>query len=600
MSARPSSLPSHSELPKSDVWDLTPLFSDADHWERDFARIHDVLRIALARQGSLAQSAATLAQAFAERDQLERLLENLHVYAHLKADERVSDSTAQTRLERITAKFAEVQGEMAWFEPEILDMPDDRFEQFVSSAELSFYQRTLNELRRSKKHTLSQAEERILAMSSDVISSPGKIFAVLNDADLRFPSVEDASGDHSELTHGNYLKFLKSSDRNLRRSAFIGMHETYGKLRNTFAATLNAAVKGHVLNAKTRRHPSALAAALHPDNVPIDVYDRLVATARAGLEPLRDYFATRRDALDLEFLDMWDIHNPLVPSCDRSVAWDEAKTWVSEALAPLGDDYSALIDKAYADRWIDHRECRGKRSGAYSSGSYDSPPYVLMNYNGTLQDVFTLAHELGHSMHSHLSNQALDFHYAGYRLFVAEVASITNELLLHAHLVKNADEPMRIHLLNHLLDEIRGTFYRQTMFAEFEKFIHEQVENGHPLTADHLCETYFKLNADYHGDAVHPNRLIEMEWARIPHFHYDFYVYKYATGLAAAAHLSKGILSGDSERLADYLNFLSSGDTKDVLDLLRDAGVDLESPHPARAVVDLFRATAEEIRSVLL
>jgi len=454
---------------------------------------------------------------------------------------------------------------------------------------------------RDKPHTLSAAEERLLGMASDVLGSAGKIFSTLNDADLTFPVVKDENGKRKPLTHGNYINFLESPDRAVRKKAFTALYQTYKKFRNTFSATLYGDVKTHVYSAKIRNYPSALAASLHDDNIPEAVYNNLIGTVHQHLPKLFKYFGIRAKALGLKELDMYDLHCPLVPDYRMEIPWDQACKWVKEALKPLGEDYCAKLDQAFKKRWIDVLECKGKRSGAYSSGCYDSAPYILMNYTGTLSEVFTLAHELGHSMHSWYSNHTQDYHYADYSIFVAEIASTTNELLLHDYLLKNCakDRNFKLYLLSHHADQFRGTIYRQTMFAEFEKMIHEKVEKEIPLTADELCQSYYELNKTYHAENVNPDQLVELEWARIPHFYYDFYVYKYATGLSAAAQLSKNILSGNAKKLEAYLGFLKAGSTKDVLDIMKDAGVDLSTPAPVDAALTEFGHTVEELAATL-
>jgi oligoendopeptidase F len=496
--------------------------------------------------------------------------------------------------------FAEISGKAAWFDPEVMAIDRAVMDKFLEAPELAFYKRSLKELLRSRPHTLSEKEERILGMASDVMSAPQKTFTMLNNADMKFPEVTTENGTSVELTHGNYIKFLESSNREIRREAFEAMYDTYIKFRNTFASTLDGTIKRHVLSSKLRNYPSALNAALFSDNVPEEVYTNLIQAVNDKLPGLHDYMKLRAEVMNLESLNMYDIYNPLVPECKIEVSWEQAVEWVKEALKPLGEDYCKNLDKAFSQRWVDVLECRGKRSGAYSSGCYDTYPYLLLNFHGTLNDVFTLAHELGHSMHSFYSNQTQEYHYADYSIFVAEVASTTNEMLLHDYLMKNnTDKNVKAYLLCHLADEIRGTIYRQTQFAEFELDIHQKAEQSIPLTPDLLSEEYFKLNSKYYGESVAADKRIEMEWARIPHFYYNFYVYKYATGMSAAIKLSENILSGDKQKLDDYFGFLKAGDSKDVLDIMKDAGVDLSTPEPVHAAMDVFANTVKELRTLL-
>ncbi|MFA7232288.1 MAG: oligoendopeptidase F, partial [Victivallaceae bacterium] len=578
-----------SNIPEEMTWDLQSIYKTPADWEKDFANIEPLMDKFMEYKGRLAESPAALLGAIQTMDNMERLAEKVYVYSHLKSDENTADSENRSRVDRISSLFADISGKTAWFEPEVMAIPPEKINNLLESNELAFYKRSLLELLRQRPHTLSEKEERILGMASDVMAVPQKTFSMLNNADMKFPEVVNDSGKKTELTHGNYLHFLESAKRNVRKNAFKAMFGAYEKLRNTFAATLDGTVKKHILNSKIRNYPSALAASLFEDDVPDSVYLNLIKAVKEKLPALHKYIKLRADVMGLKKLDMYDLYNPLVPECKVKVSWEQAVTWVKEALKPLGEEYCAILEKAFSERWIDVMECRGKRSGAYSSGSYDTFPYILLNFNGTLNDVFTLAHELGHSMHSYYSNREQDYHYADYSIFVAEVASTTNELLLHDYLMKHNDrEDVQAYLLCHLADEIRGTIYRQTMFAEFELDIHKKAEKSIPLTADLLCREYYKLNQEYYGKHVKADKLVEMEWARIPHFYYNFYVYKYATGMSAAIKLSSNILSGDKKLIADYFGFLKAGDSKDVLDIMKDAGVDLSTPAPVLAALDVF------------
>ncbi|MDD3118825.1 MAG: oligoendopeptidase F [Victivallales bacterium] len=600
MMTTPQTLPLHSELPVEMTWDIEVIYPDQTAWENDFTAIGDYLAAAVAFRGRLGEGPAVLAEAFRAGDRLNRLVEKLYTYAHLRSDEDTSISAHRALVDRASARYAEISGALSWFEPELLALPKARLKEYLAAPELQFYLRTLTEILRDQPHTLSDKEERLLGLASDVFASSARIFSQFNNADLKFPVIADEQGREKELTHGNYLNFMESPAREVRHRAFNAMYDTYAQYRNTLATTLFGEIKTHTLTAQLRHYPSALAASLHEDNVPVAVYDNLIVAVRRHLPALFRYFKLRAKALQLDRIDMFDLYNPLVPECRVEVSWEEACRWVREALRPLGEEYGAKLDLAFSRRWIDVLECRGKRSGAYSGGCYDTNPYVLLNFTGTLNDAFTLAHELGHSLHSYHSREAQDYHYADYRIFVAEVASTTNEMLLHHYLLDRCtDRNLRLYLLNHHCDQFRGTIYRQTMFAEFEKLLHALVEADTPLTADLLCREYFALNAQYHGDAVAPDRRIAMEWARIPHFYYDFYVYKYATGLAAAAQLSRNILSGAPDKLTAYLEFLKAGDTKDVLDIMKDAGVNLATPAPIDAALADFSATVDQLAAEL-
>ena len=597
MNTNNQGIKTREELPPEMCWDLTPLYASEQDWEKDFEQLDLLLKDYQSFQGHLQDSPSTLKKAFESGDRLFMLLEQLYVYAHLKNDEDTGNAVNSGRYDRISAKHAEISGETAWFLPEIMEMKAETFDAMKQDPELSFYQRTFQEIERARKHILSRAEERILGMSAEIFDQSHSTFAKLNNADLTFPKIKNEAGQMVDLTHGNFIKFLQNPNREVRKAAFDNLYQVYGGLKHTFASLLGGTVKTASLHAKLRGHESARAAALHSDHIPLTVYDRLIDNVHAGLPAIHHYFALRAKKLNLDKIEMFDIHNPLFPSADIPVEWPQAVSLVKEAVKPLGDEYCRCLDKAFDERWIDVLECKGKRSGAYSSGTYRKNPYILMNFSGTLNCAFTLAHELGHSIHSYFSDHTQDFHYASYRIFVAEVASTTNELLLHHHLMNTAEsQETKAYLLNHLIDEIRGTVFRQTMFAEFERDIHAMDEAGEPLTADSLSKHYWELNQLYHGDSVISNEAIQYEWARIPHFHYNFYVYKYATGMSAAAALAQDILAGKTDR---YLNFLKAGGSRDVIDIMKDAGVDFTTDQPVQSMMQLFKDTVQELEKVL-
>ena len=519
----------------------------------------------------------------------------------MRSDEDTTVGVNRARVDKVSALLAQLAPLETWFDPEIMAIPDDRMNELLAAPELAFYRRSLLELLREKPHVLSEPEERLLGVLGDVLGTGDETFSTLNDTDLDFGKVRDGEGKLRVLDHGTWHRFMEDPDRETRRRAFRRLYGRYRQFRNTFACTLDGTVKRHVTLARVRRYDSALAASLSGDNVPVAIYDNLIAAVHDRLPALHDYFALRGKTLGIVDLDMYDLYAPLLPACRREYDFAAGSQLVRDALKPLGEEYGALLKKAWSDRWIDAAKRKGKRSGAYSGGCYDSYPYVLMSYDGTLNDVFTLAHELGHSMHSLYSRTHQQYHYADYAIFVAEVASTCNEMLLAEHLLRldPDDHAFRAYLYAHLADEIRATIYRQTMFAEFEKFIHEAGAEGTPLTADFLDEEYYKLNALYHGPAIKADRDIALEWARIPHFYYNFYVYKYATGMAAAIQLAKGLLAGDAKKREAYLGFLKAGDSKDVLDIMRDAGVDLATPQPVDAALEFFGSTVDALRREL-
>lgn len=587
-------------ISETQTWDLEALYPNLEAWQSDFNQIKPLAEAFAAFRGRLAESAAVLRSAIEAHDAFSRLSEKVYCFAHLRSDENTADNVCRSRVDQVEALLASLAPTEAWFEPEIMAIPVEQINSYLEAPELALYKRSLLELLREKPHILSEAEERLLGTLGDVLGTPDKTFEMLNDADLDFGKIKGDSGKQEELTHGTYRKFLESSDRQVRRRAFERMFGTYKQFRNTFASTLDGALKRHAVAAKIRHYPSALASSLASDNIPELVYRNLIAAVHNRLDGFYDYMKLRRQVLKLKKLDMYDMYNPLLPACRREYSFAEAVDLVKAALAPLGDDYLQNLENAFTQRWIDVPERRGKRSGAYSSGCFDSYPYLLLNYNRTLNDVFTLAHELGHSMHSFYSNRTQPYHYAGYTIFVAEVASTTNEILLFEHLLEHSDDPQfKAFLYGQLADEIRGTIYRQTMFAEFELWAHEQAQNGVPLSADLLSEKYFELNKLYYGPEVEANSLIAMEWARIPHFYYNFYVYKYATGMSAAIKLAKNLRSGDPALREAYFGFLKAGDSLDALDIMRNAGVDLSTPAPVTAALDYFRTIVKNLRELL-
>ncbi len=588
------------ELPEKMTWDLQAIYKNNQEWEEEFGKLDGKLADAVAFQGKLSDGPEVMKAAFEAVDNLERLAEKLYVYSHLRADEDTGNSENRSRQDRIEAKFAEISGCMAWFEPEITAFPDELMDRYMKSAELELYRRSLQELCRAKQHVLSAVEERMLGVLSDALRSPAKIYSTLNNADLTFPKVQDGEGGKTELTHANYSKFLESGKRAVRRSAYQAMYNTYSGIKNTCAATLDGAVKTHVINAKLRGYSSALSAALFQDNVPEEVYRNLINTVHENIKPLHKYVKLRGKALGIKKMKMYDLAVPLVSDCRREYSWEETVSIVKKALAPLGEEYGRILNRAFDERWVDILPCRGKRTGAYSSGCFDTYPYLLLNFTGTLNCVFTLAHELGHSMHSFYSNANQPYHYADYSIFVAEVASTTNEILLQNYLMKQCgDKELKAYLVSHLLDEVRTTVYRQTQFAEFELKLHELAQQGVPLTADVINQEYARINQFYYGKHMDTDDLIAVEWARVPHFYYNFYVYKYATGMAAAMTLAENILSGDREKIDNYFGFLKAGSSKDVLDIMKGAGVDLSSPAPVEACLKIFDRMVRELESLI-
>ena len=579
------------------TWDLEAIYPTTKSWEEDFAKLKGLAEACLAFKGKLAKSAKTLRDCYEAMDAYGRLCEKVYVYASMKSDENTLDSENRGRVGRIESLFAELAPCFAWFDPELLAIPSKTMDSYLKSDTLSFYKRSIQEALRGREHTLSEPEERLLGMYSEVLGAPESTFSILNDGDLTFGKLKNGAGETMELTHGTYHLFMEDANRDVRKAAFRKLYTTYKKYRNTFATTLDFAVKSHAVSANVRHFPSALNAALFGDKVPESVYRQLIETVHSRVPHLKRYLEVRRKMLKLDKLDMYDVYNPLLPSCRCHYTWGEAMKTVKAALKPMGKEYCDALELAFKQRWIDVPERKGKRSGGYSGGCYDTYPYILLNFQGTLDDVFTLAHELGHSLHSYYSRKYQPYHYHGYKIFVAEVASTTNEILLAEYLLaKTKDKDVRTYLLCHLADEIRLTIYRQTMFAEFELKIHEHAERHEPLTADLLESEYYDMNEFYHG--LKADKLIGLEWARIPHMYYNFYVYKYATGMSAAIQLANRILKEGKPALDDYFGFLKAGGSRDVLDIMRGAGVDLEKPEPVAAALDYFGTIVDRLEKL--
>ena len=490
---------------------------------------------------------------------------------------------------------------MSYIQPEILAIPTEELEKLQQSEQgLEHYRLLLEEITRYKPHTLSASEEAIMAQVSELASAPGKIFGMLNNADIKFPMITNEKGEEVELTKGRYTQFMESKDRRVRKEAFEALYATYGKHRNTIAATLASVVKRDVFYARTRKYESALKASLFADNIDQSVYDNLIETVRDHLPLMHRYVALRKKLLGLDELHMYDLYVPMVQEVEMEIPYEQAVSTIKEALQPLGEDYGKVLEEGFTSGWIDVYENEGKTSGAYSWGAYTTHPYVLMNYQDNVNNMFTLAHEMGHALHSYYSNKTQPYTYADYRIFVAEVASTLNEALLMNHMLeKTTDKAERLYLINYYLEQFRGTLFRQTMFAEFEKLIHANSEKEVPLTADSLSEWYRELNVAYHGDEMIVDEQIDLEWARIPHFYNNFYVYKYATGFSAATALSKQILEEGHPAVERYLSFLKSGGSDYPLNLLKKAGVDMTSPQPIKDALAVFKDLLDELEELV-
>ncbi|HEY8449177.1 MAG TPA: oligoendopeptidase F [Bacillota bacterium] len=590
-------LPGRDEIAERYRWRLTDIFADEQAWEEAFARVEALLHQADAFRGQVTASAEQLLGCLRWLEAIGQEIARVYTYAMLRHDEDTTHAGHQALFDRAQRLQVRVAEATAFVRPEILAAPAAQIRGYLEQhPQLRLYEHYLDDILRQKDHVLSVELEAVLAQAGEVAEVPHKVFTMLNDADLRFPVITDEDGSPIELTKARYPMLLQRRSRRVRREAFEALTQTYHGVRHTLAAALDGAVKVNLFHARVRRYPSALAAALHDEGIDPAVYDNLIRTTRAHLAPLHRYHALRRRWLGLDALEAYDLHVPLTPEVPFEVSYEEACGMVEEALAPLGPEYVAVLRRAFNERWIDVHENRGKRAGAYSTGgAYGVHPYVLLNWQNDLDSLFTLAHELGHALHSYFSQRHQPYIYAGYKIFVAEVASTVNEGLLVHHLLRVLpDGDRRRRVLNHYLDDFRGTLYTQVLFAEFEQRIHERAAAGEPLTADALSELYRQLCAEYWGPDVHVDERVGVLWSRIPHFYYGFYVYKYATGFSAATALVDRILAEGDAAVARYLEFLKSGGSDYPLNLLERAGVDLRSPEPIARALRRFDQLIDE------
>ena len=595
-------LPKRQDVSEEHTWNLESVYRDDELWEADFARAERALPELEALAGTLATGPEQLLHAIRQIHEAQRLLEQVMVYAFLRRDEDTTNPTYQALAERTSMLGAKFGSATAFFAPEVLAIPDEQVDAFLAASEdLRLYTHYLVELRRQRAHVRSAEVEAVLAAASEVTRAPGSVFTMLNDADLKFPSICDEQGNEVELTKGRYQLFLESKDRRVRKDAFEALYSRYAEHRNTLGATLSGAVRRDVFEARVRGYESALAAALEPDAIPLEVYQNLVDTVNKNLHHYHRYLKLRKQFLGVEELHMYDLYVPLAPGATIGVEYDEARETVERGLAPLGSEYTRIMHTGmYEQRWIDVYENEGKRSGAYSSGAYTTQPFILMNYQKNLNNVYTLAHELGHSMHSYFTRDTQPYVYGDYTIFVAEVASTLNEALLTNHLLASTDDrAVRLQIVNQQIDEFRGTFFRQTMFAEFELETHRRAEAGEALTAESLTAIYRDLLQRYFGSEVVLDEQILLEWSRIPHFYRGFYVYQYATGIAAATALAQKILQEGQPAVEGYLNFLRGGSSKISIDLLRDAGVDMTSPEPIERAVSFFSGLVDQLEELV-
>ncbi len=589
-----------NDIDKKYRWDLEKMYPNEDLWLKDISKAETLTEEFLQRKGKVMDNSRSLLEALKAMDDIGLLIEKAFVYARVKMDEDNRDSHRQAMFDKINTSASKILSALSFLTPEILSSEEKTVKMFIDeNPGLRVYRHMLEGIFNRKEHILSEKEENLLANLGQVTSAPHSIFNILNNSDLKFGSITDDYGNEIEITHGNYINFMESHNREVRKAAFERMYQTYADMINLIGTTYSYSVKTDVVYSQVRKYSSARDSALSRDKIPESVYDNLINVVSSNLSNLHRYMKLRKDELGVDELKMWDIYVPLVKLPERNIPFEEGVDIMLKALKPLGQEYSNALKKGVESRWIDVYETPGKTSGAYSFGSYDSMPYSLMNYTDTLKDVFTLVHEMGHSMHSFFTRQTQPYVYGDHSIFTAEVASTVNESLLIRYLLnQNPVDEMKKYLLNFYLEEFRGTLFRQTMFAEFEHKCHSFVESGGSLTPDWLNTEYENLNRKYYGKVVGEDDYIKYEWARIPHFYRAYYVYQYATGFSAATAISKKILEGGEKERNDYLTFLTLGSSKYPVDLLKIAGVDMSSPEPVKKAMETFNSLLDEFETL--
>jgi oligoendopeptidase F len=595
-------LPERHEITEEMTWKLEDIFATDEAWEQEFKAVKEFIPNVTVHKEKLGESAESLLEAFETQNELMSRLRILYTYAHMRYDQDTTNSFYQALDARMKSLYAEAASAMSYMTPELLSIEEEKIQRFLEENEgLRLYKHALEEVNLQRPHVLSAEQEALLAQASEALGSSSNTFGMLNNADLKFPSIKDEDGEEVEVTHGRYTKFLESSDPRVRHDAFKAVYDTYGTFKNTIASTLSGTVKKDNFYARVRNYKNARHAALSNNNIPEAVYDQLVSTVHDHLHLLHRYVALRKRVLGLDEIHMYDLYTPLVQDEKMPVTYEEAQELLVGSLDVLGEEYVDILKEAYENRWVDVHENKGKRSGAYSSGTYGTNPYILMNWQDNVNNLFTLAHEFGHSVHSYYTRKNQPYVYGDYSIFVAEVASTCNEALLNDYLLKvTEDKKKRLYLINNYLESFRGTVFRQTMFAEFEHLIHMKAQEGEALTPDLLTTLYYGLNKKYFGEEIVIDEEIGLEWARIPHFYYNYYVYQYATGFSAAQALSKQILEEGKPAVERYINnFLKAGSSDYPIEVLKKAGVDMTSPEPIKEALTVFEAMLDEMEALL-
>ncbi|MBO0432369.1 oligoendopeptidase F [Enterococcus sp. DIV0660C] len=594
-------LPNREELSEKLTWDLTKIFANDQEFDEKYQELSEELTQAETYKGTLANGATAFLNALEFVLDVYRKIEVLYVYAHLKNDQDTANTTYQALHSRAGSLMAKVGESVSWLEPEVLQLSDETiWSYFEEEPKLEIYRHFVQQMVDNRAHVLSADQEALLAGAGEIFGASSSTFSVLNNADLVFPTITGENGEKIQLSHGVYGQLLESTDRSVREAAFKGLYEVYEQFKNTFASTLSAHIKGYNFKAKARHYGSAREASLSNNHVPESVYDTLVEVVNKHLPLLHRYMELRKRLLNVEELHMYDLYTPVLGEAPIKFSYEDARAKALEALQPMGEEYMAVVEEAFADRWIDVVENKGKRSGAYSSGSYDTKPYILLNWHDTLDQLFTLVHEMGHSVHSFFTRSNQPYVYGDYSIFLAEIASTTNENILTEYLLETETDPrVRAYVLNHYLDGFKGTIFRQTQFAEFEHFMYVEDAKGVPLTSEYLSESYGKLNTKYYGPAVEEDPEIKYEWSRIPHFYYNYYVFQYATGFSAASALAKKIWTKEPNALDNYLAYLKAGNSDYPVEVMKKAGVDMTQAAYIEDAMAMFEKRLDELEALI-
>lgn len=593
-------LPTRDQVAVEDTWNLSLMYADREAWEADLKQAQEMGKKLAGQEGHVCDSAQSLLDTLRQQTELYRKLGHLSVYVSCLSDQDTGNDTHQEMNQRFSSIIAGIESSISFITPEILELETAQLEDYYKQCpDLEAYRIDLEDTLRLKPHILSKEMEKLLADASEICNNPDQTYSIFSNADMKFPEVEDENGEIVQITHGRFVPLEESADRRVRKETFEKLYGVYKQYSRTLASIYSGQVKQLIFQAQARHYDSTLEAAVNAVNVSPQVYRNLVETVNKNLDKMHRYVRLRKRLLGVDELHMYDIYTPIIAGVSKNIPFEEAKETVLKALAPLGEDYLQVVREGFANRWIDVYENEGKRSGAYSTGSYDSYPYILLNYTGNMDNMFTLIHEMGHSMHTWHSNHSQPPMYANYRIFVAEVASTCNEILLMEYLLAHTtDKKERAYLLNHYLDSFKGTVYRQTMFAEYEMITNKMAEEGQSLTAEALTKVYYDLNCKYYGPDMVSDPEIGVEWARIPHFYYNFYVYQYATSFSAAVAVARNILKEGAPAVERYKKFLSGGCSMPPVELLKIAGVDLTTAQPIQDALDVFGQVIEELEEL--